>query len=147
MSLVIMRVQESKLEGRQDFLGAGWKFPPQLDVRGRIALAHQEQDIDEAIKIILLTRKGERPFRPEFGCDLHLITFAPNDMGTSGLANRYVREALARWEPRIEVLEVQAEPDPVYPQRLMIHIRYRPIDRNSDRNLVFPFYTIPGEEE
>ncbi|HMS56426.1 MAG TPA: GPW/gp25 family protein [Fimbriimonadaceae bacterium] len=135
------------MEGRQDFLGSGWKFPPQLDVRGRIALAHQEEDIDEAIRVILMTRKGERPFRPEFGSDLHQVAFAPNNVGTAGLASRYVREALVRWEPRIEVLDVSSEPDINQPARLMISIRYRPIDRNSERNLVFPFYTIPGEED
>lgn len=130
----------------KNFLGSGWKFPPQLDIRGKIALVHQEDDIDEAIKIILMTRKGERPMRPEFGSDIHELVFAPNDSSTAGLAVRYVREALLRWEPRIDLLEVLAVPDTDYPSRLNINIKYRPIDRNSERNLVFPFYVIPGDE-
>lgn len=135
----------------KDFLGSGWKFPPRLDARGRVELVHQERDIEEAIKMILMTQKGERPMRPNFGSELHTLIYQPNDANTSGLARRYVREALAMWEPRIVVLEVTAEPDRDPhtnngTERLMIGIRYRPLATNSERNLVFPFYTIPGEE-
>lgn len=134
-------------DATKDFLGSGWKFPPRLDARGRIELAHQEQDVDEAIRIILLTNKGERPMRPEFGSELFRLAFAPNDAATAGLARRYVRESLARWEPRIEVVEVQAGPDEAYSNRLRIAIQYRVLATNSERNLVFPFYIIPGEED
>ncbi len=130
----------------RDFLGSGWKFPPRLDVRGQIELAHQEQDVEEAIWIILMTHRGERVMRPEFGCDLHTLVFAPNDAGTAGLARRYVQEALARWEPRIDVTEVRAAPDHDNPARLLIEIEYTILATNSERNLVFPFYVIPGEE-
>jgi len=135
----------------KDFLGSGWKFPPRLDARGRIELSHQEADIEEAIRIILETSKGERPRRPEFGSELFRLVFQPNDAATAGLARRYVTEALARWEPRIEVVDVQAGPDQndrgeFLLDRLRIEIRYRIPATNSERNLVFPFYTIPGEE-
>ncbi len=130
----------------KDFLGSGWKFPPRLDTRGRIELAHQEQDVEEAIRLILMTRKGERPMRPEFGSDLHKLQFAPNNAGTAGLAVRYCREALMRWEPRIESLDVQADADTGHEARLIIQIRYRLRAINEERNLVFPFYTIPGED-
>lgn len=131
---------------KNDFLGSGWKFPPRLDARGRIELVHEEQDVEEAIRMILLTRKGERPMRPEFGSELHLLTFQPNDAATGGMAERYVEESLARWEPRIKVRDVTAKPDPVNPERLMINIRYSIPTSNNERNLVFPFYVIPGEE-
>lgn len=134
------------LDATKDFLGSGWKFPPQLDVRGRIELVHQETDVEEAVWIILMTHKGERVMRPEFGSDLHLLLFAPNDAATAGLARRYVMEALARWEPRIEVTEVLAYPDPLHDSRLSIEIGYRILATNSERNLVFPFYIIPGED-
>ena len=130
----------------KDFLGAGWKFPPRLDARGSIELASQEQGIEEAIQIILLTNKGERPMRPEFGSDLFRLTFAPMNTATAGLAARYVREALARWEPRIGVTQVYAQSDPGHENRLMISIDYTIPATNSERNLVFPFYTIPGED-
>lgn len=130
----------------KDFLGSGWKFPPRLDSRGRIELVRQEQDIEEAIKIILLTRKGERPMRPEFGSDLHTLVFDPNDATSAGMAKRFVMEALARWEPRIEVTDVSAWPDEADPGRLIITIHYQVPSTNSIRNLVFPYYVIPGEE-
>ena len=130
----------------KDFLGSGWKFPPRLDTRGRIELAHQEQDIEEAIYMILMTNRGERPMRPEFGSELSRLQFAPNDAGTAGLARRYVQEALLRWEPRIDLIQVHAGPDPASPSRLMIDVRYRIRATNAERNLVFPFYVIPGED-
>jgi hypothetical protein len=130
----------------KDFLGAGWKFPPRLDTRGQIELVHQEQDIEEAMRIILLTNRGERPMRPEFGSELYRLQFAPNDATTAGIASRYVKEALSRWEPRIQVISVIAEPDERHQSRLLIEVGYRIRATNSDRNLVFPFYVIPGED-
>ena len=133
------------MDQTKNFLGSGWKFPPRLDNRGRIELVHQEQDVEEAIRLILMTRKGERPMRPEFGCDIHTLVFAPNDAATAGLARRYVHEALVRWEPRIRVLEVRAQPDRRNPERLLINVDYQTIVSQQRRNLVFPFYVIPGE--
>src|SRR5262249_30633263 len=103
-----------------DFLGVGWAFPVGLDARGRFALARQERDIEEAICMILLTRKGQRVMRPEFGCQIHDLIFAPNDSTTAGLADYYVREALTMWEPRIEVHDVIVAPDPRDSARLLI---------------------------
>ena len=134
------------LDPTQDFLGSGWKFPPQLDERGRMALSHQAEDVAEAIRLILLTRKGERPMRPEFGSQLHELHFQPVDAATCGMARRFITEALARWEPRIDQVEVTAVPDARFPERLYIDISYRLIATNDIRNLVFPFYTIPGED-
>jgi len=135
----------SNARSRKDFLGRGWQFPPRLDSRGRIALVDDERDINEAIKLILMTRKGERPSRPEFGSELHTLVFAPNDATTSGLARRYVMEALARWEPRIEVREVLVDSSEAVEGSLHLEVRYFVPAINSERNLVFPFYTIPGE--
>lgn len=133
------------MDSTRPHIGSGWKFPPRLDARGRIELVSGTEDIEEAIRIILLTRKGERPMRPEFGSALETLLFAPNDAGTAGLAERYVAEALARWEPRIDVIEIDAVPSNEK-AALDINIRYRVKANNDERNLVFPFYTIPGEE-
>jgi phage baseplate assembly protein W len=133
------------LDLTKDFLGSGWKFPPRLDSRGHIELVHQEQDVEEAVRMILMTRPGERPMRPEFGCKIHDLVFDPNDATTAGLARRYVQEALMRWEPRIQVLKVTANPDERYADRLMVGIEYKLIVSQERRNLVFPFYVIPGE--
>lgn len=129
----------------RDFLGVGWAFPVGVDARGRIALARQERDIEEAIRIILLTPKGQRVMRPEFGCQIHDLMFAPNDATTAGLAAYYVEEALGMWEPRIHVKEVNARPDPESQARLLIDITYEVKATHDSRSLVFPFYRIPGE--
>ncbi len=83
--------------------------------------------------------------RPEFGCEIHDLVFAPNDPSTTGLARRYVIEALSMWEPRIDVLEVKSLDNRTADNVLMLNIEYQVIATNSQRNLVFPFYTIPGE--
>ena len=129
----------------RDFLGVGWAFPVGVDARGRIALARQERDIEEAIRIILLTPKGQRVMRPEFGCQIHDLMFAPNDATTAGLAAYYVEEALGMWEPRIRVKEVNARPDQENQGRLLIDISYEVKATHDSRSLVFPFYRIPGE--
>lgn len=130
----------------QDFLGVGWAFPVGVDTHGRIALARHERDIEEAIRMILLTPKGQRVMRPEFGCQVHDLIFAPNDVTTAGLAAYYVEDALNMWEPRIKVLEVDATPDPLESNRLLIEIRYLIKATYDSRTLVFPFYRIPGGE-
>ncbi len=132
-------------EPTRDFLGAGWAFPVGVDARGRIALSRRERDVEEAILMILLTPKGQRVMRPEFGCQIHDLIFAPNDATTAGLAAYYVEEALAMWEPRIRLLEVTAGPDAEAAERLLIEIRYEIKATYDRRALVFPFYRIPGE--
>ncbi len=131
--------------GRVDVLGSGWAFPPKVDARGRIALARQERDVEEAIYMILLTPVGQRVMRPEFGCRIHDLIFAPNDATTVGLARYYVEDALGMWEPRIQVQQVMVRPDPDNNGRLLIHIRYEVKATHDERSLVFPFYRIPGE--
>ena len=128
-----------------DFLGSGWAYPVGVDARGRIALARGERDIEEAIYMILLTPRGQRVMRPEFGCQIHTLMFAPNDATTAGLAAYYVEEALGMWEPRIQVQEVDAAPDPENPDRLLVEIHYEVKATHDQRSLVFPFYRIPGE--
>ena len=128
-----------------DFLGVGWAFPITLDTRRHFALARHERDIEQAINIILLTPKGQRVMRPEFGCQIHDLIFSPNDSNTAGLAEYYVREALAMWEPRIQVRDVLVAPDPDNTARMLIDISYEIKATHDSRALVFPFYRIPGE--
>ena len=128
-----------------DFLGAGWAFPVGVDARGRIAVARNEQDIEQAMRMILLTPKGQRIMRPDFGCNIHELVFEPNNGAMAGLAAYYVEDALTMWEPRIDVLDVNANADPEDPSRLLIEIHYQVKATHDRRSLVFPFYTIPGE--
>lgn len=129
----------------QEFLGVGWKHPVQLDPDGEIALSRYEEDVWEAIWIILSTAPGERVMRPDFGCGIHEFVFAPNNTRTAGLVRFQVEEALTRWEPRIDLEEVQVQADPGNPTLLLISIDYRVRATDSRFNLVYPFYLQRGE--
>ena len=132
-----------------DFIGSGWAFPLRVNARGGIALARREQDVEESIRIILSTPVGERRMRPRFGCGVHDLTFATNDPATHGLIRYHVLQALALWEPRIELREdgVRVRTDPDEPARVLVEIDYLLRATNQRRNLVYPFYLIPGEPE
>lgn len=128
-----------------DFLGRGWAYPLRLDGSGAFALADGPDDLDQAIRLILGTAYGERPMRPEYGCGIHDLLFDAIDPSLSGRVAIDVRAALARWEPRIEVVDVRATPHPVEAAVLLIAVDYRVRATNDRRNLVFPFYSIPEE--
>lgn len=132
-------------DDRLDFVGRGWAFPVSLDLRGRIALTNGFESIERAIRLILQTARGERVMRPQFGSDLHKLVFAENNATTAGLADFYVRQALARWEPRIEVENVAVSRAEAERGALVLTITYRIKATNDRRNLVFPFYAIPEE--
>jgi phage baseplate assembly protein W len=123
----------------ESFLGRGWRLPVGVD-RGRIAMVSDEESVRQSIWMILSTAPGERVMRPDFGCGLADLVFAPNTPGTAGQAMSAVREALIRWEPRIDVLEVDAQPDPTAPNLLLIAVSYRVRSTNNRFNLVYPFY-------
>lgn len=128
-----------------DFVGAGWSFPVDVDATGGIRLVSRETEIEQSIRLILSTAPGERPMRPEFGCAIHDHVFDGVDGRTASRIAFSVREALRRWEPRIDVLDVRVARHPVEPDALLLDVRYTTSDTNDPRNLVYPFYLIPGE--
>jgi phage baseplate assembly protein W len=130
-----------------DFVGSGWSFPLRLNSRGGISLSRRDQGIEESIRIILGTPIGERRMRPAFGCAIHDLTFATNDPTTHGLIRYHVQDALARWEPRIALVDVRVGVDADEPGRVTIDVEYVLRATNERRNLVYPFYVIPGEPE
>lgn len=127
-------------------LGTGLAFPLGLDERGAVKLAHDEDDVEQAIGIVLGTALGERPMRPEFGCAVHDLVFAAIDALTLGQVENAVRVALDRWEPRVDVEAVTFDMDRVENGLLGVRIQYRVRPTNTIRNLVYPFYLIPAEE-
>ncbi len=131
------------METEKEIMGTGWSFPLRINGRGGLSLSQHENDIEESIRIILGTAKGERRMRPDFGCDIHDLIFAPNNVTTWGLAAHDVEDALGWWEPRIEVTDIDIQPDTADPGRLSITISYRVKSTNDERNLVYPFYLIP----
>jgi phage baseplate assembly protein W len=130
----------------QEFVGAGWAFPMAIDATGGVALVRREREIEESVQLILGTSYGERPMRPEFGCGIHDHVFAPADANTAGLIAYEVRASLDRWEPRIDVNDVEVTTAPEDNGTLYVNISYTIRGTNDPRNLVFPFYVIPSEE-
>lgn len=124
---------------RRPYLGQGLRFPLQINQQGSLDLSVEDNSIRESIYIILLTRLGERVYRPEFGCRLSELVFAPMNTETLMLMRIYVKEALDLWEGRIIVDEVLAEPDS-REGKVDLIINYRLKDRPDSRSLVYPFY-------
>jgi uncharacterized protein len=122
------------------FLGVGWKFPIRINARGGLSYSRHEQDIEEAIWIILSTSKGERVMEPNFGCGIHDYVFAPNNPATRGSIAFEVEKSLSEYEPRIEDVNVRVESFPGSDNRLLVYVDYRVRSNNSKRNLVYPFY-------
>jgi phage baseplate assembly protein W len=130
-------------QGRR-FLGIGWKFPLQVTPNGKIAQARAEQRVEESILLILATAPGERPMLPDFGCGIHDLVFAENNASTITLIVHLIREALVKYEARIDVLDVHAESTADSPNLLLIRVNYRIRATNAIGNLVYPFYITEG---
>lgn len=129
----------------RDFLGVGWKFPVEVDqTTGRIKTSSYEEDIQEAIRIILMTRKGERMMLPEFGCGVWEYVFETMDVSALARMEQEIRHALILWEPRIVDPEVHVDTDRQQQGVLDIHIQYVVRATNNPYNLVYPYYINEG---
>jgi phage baseplate assembly protein W len=124
----------------REFIGQGLAFPLQFNARGELALVSGPADIEQAIRIILGTVPGERVMRPTFGCRAWELLFSPNEAVTQSLMVEYVREALAMWEPRIEVRSVVAYRDPQRDGGMLVEIDYEIKATHDPRSIVYPFY-------
>jgi len=129
-----------KLDPERAFLGVGWAFPPQLEADSTIAMVAYEEDIRQAIIIIMETEPGERVMRPDFGAGLNRFVFEPLNTTTMALIQKRVEEALIDWEPRIDVIEVKVTMDQNEQNKLWIDMIYRVRATNTLHNLVYPFY-------
>lgn len=126
------------------FLGVGFQFPVAVDKNtGRMKTSSYEEDIKEAIRIILSTKKGERMRNPQFGCGISAFAFETMDFTTISAMKQEVERALVMWEPRIEEIDVKL--DVVYEESvIMIEINYVVRSTNNPFNMVFPYYIHEG---
>lgn len=127
-------------------VGKGWAFPPKIGERDMMRMAEDDADIRQAMRIILGTAPGERVMRPDFGCRIHELIFWPANQETADIAERYVREALLRWEPRIRLQAVTVTPGGAQYGQLAVEIEYEIKTRNDKHNMVYPFYLTPQAE-
>ena len=108
-----------------NFLGTGWSFPVEVTPEGQVKTAAAEVSIRQSIWTILGTARGERVMRPDFGCGIEDLVFSVNDAGLAGRVKEAVHEALMVWEPRIDVLDVNAFPDKANPNLLLVEVHYQ----------------------
>jgi uncharacterized protein len=129
-----------------ELIGSGLAFPLHADQRGSLALTRGVEDIEQAIALILGTAPGERPMRPEFGCAVHDVVFDTIDAAIVGKIHTAVHEALGRWEPRIEVVDLDIAQSDAEAGKVLVGITYRVHTTSRLHNLVYPFYVIPADE-
>lgn len=128
-------------ERGKEFLGKGWAFPFAIaSDSGRVAFVKHEEDIQQSIRIILGTAKGERLMRPDFGCGIHNLVFGIINTGFIAQIQQEVTEALRTYEARIDVLKVRVDQTRIVDGRLDIAIDYRMRTTNQQGNYVYPFY-------
>lgn len=128
--------------GSNIYIGQGIAFPLGINLHGNIQTSAEIRNIEESIRIILGTKLGERVYRPDFGCRLHELTFAPMDTSTLLQTRLYVQIALEKWEPRIVIDKIETEADFIE-GCVNIVINYHPLDSYDSRSLVYPFYLNP----
>lgn len=126
-----------------DFLGQGWRYPVTSASEGP-RWASGAEKIRQSVWLILSTAKGERLMLPDFGCGIHDLVFSANTAALRGLVAADVRDALVRWEPRVDVLDVRVEKPDDAPNRLIITIGCRIRENNAALNLVYPFFLEEG---
>ena len=135
------------MEDQRRFLGQGVKFPLQVDPRtGKFAMVSQEEDIREAIGIILNTVQGERVMRPEFGSDVMEYVFAPSSSTNRQSLVRAVEEQLQYQEPRIKDVKAKCRESDQLTGSLVVEVSYTVRSTNSRYNHVYPFYITEGSE-
>lgn len=128
------------------FMGRGFSFPFRVDpATNRVAMSSAEQDVEEAIRIILRTNLGERVMLPEFGTSAGDFLFSDDRAERVAALEESVREALEQWEPRITDIEVTADRDGGSKGVLAINIQYTLRVTNNQFNMVYPFYMMEGE--
>jgi phage baseplate assembly protein W len=110
-----------------------------ISATGGIEMVEEHASVRQAVLLLLSTVPGERVMRPDYGCDLQRLIFSPNDDTTAGLAIHYVRQALTRWEPRLEILHLDAGRDGADPGRLEIAVQYRVRASRREDQLTFSF--------
>lgn len=131
----------------RDHLGRGVRFPVSVNLTGGVSSSSHEENVRQSIFVILGTAPGERVMRPEFGCRIHDLMFAPNNDATASRAQYYCEEAIYKFEPRVEEVTVSARSNPDERHRLDIHLEYKLAGKSTPHNLVYPFYLRDPDDE
>jgi len=129
------------------FIGRGISWPMGVDHTGSLRMSEGPSDLDRSIRVVIATAPGERVMRPEFGCRVWEMLFEPVTPNLLGQMAQAVRDALAQWEPRATIEDVVVRQDDDDHALVHIGVQYVVKATNDKRNLVYPFYVIPREED
>jgi uncharacterized protein len=128
------------------FLGTGWPFPILPDASGKLSYVAGNDNVEQSLLVLLMTQLNERVMRPTFGCAAPTYVFAPGSVQFMNLLEESVSDALTLWEPRVDVLSVDAEANADDPTQVTVSVSCRVRATNSPLNLVFPYYLGMTEE-
>jgi uncharacterized protein len=127
----------------REFIGQGLNWPLQLNAQGGVAMTQGQAEIEQSIRIILETIPGERVMRPEFGCRVWELMFAPRNAATEAQLIEFVHDALRMWEPRVVVTAVDIVRNTSYDDSVILtDIRYQIKNTHDERSIVYPFYIM-----
>lgn len=129
----------------KEFIGKGWRFPIVPGPTGALAWSEADDNVEQSLRLLLMTRLGERVMRGGFGSRLGDLVFRPGSDQNLRALEREVSATILKFEPRVEVLELLAEADAVDATRITVALSYRVRRTNTRESLVFPFYLVRGE--
>jgi uncharacterized protein len=110
-------------------------FPFHIDARGRSAEVTGDDHIRDMIEQVLFTHPGERVNRPDFGCGLLQLVFAPNSDALTAAVHATVQGSLQQWlGDLIEVASVDVQNDDA---ELQVSVRYRVRHEQEQQLAVF----------
>ena len=125
----------------EDFVGKGWSFPPLFNMYDMgVEMVSGREEIEQSLKILFSTNRGERLFHPDFGCDLRRFQFAPNNRVTLLHIQEMVETAVRKFEPRITLINVDVNMGGIIDGKLVLTLNYTINATNSRYNMVYPYY-------
>lgn len=125
----------------KSFLGKGWAFPPQFhEGLNPVKMTADEEDIEESLRILLSTRRGERTMRPEFGTDMHHKVYHNMDLTMRTQLRSAIEKAVLYYEPRITLTHVQFDVSEERDGVLRVLLEYVVRQTNARGNMVYPYY-------
>jgi phage baseplate assembly protein W len=139
-----MLIEPPNAPNPRAFRGVGFAFPLAVTPQGALATASDNAKVEQSIWLILSTAKQERVMRPDYGCGIHDLVFAPSLPQSVGAIVDELRRALVAQEPRIDVLDVTGEIPPGESNVLLLRVDYRIRANNALANVVYPFFITEG---
>lgn len=114
----------------------GWAFPPRFNpATGTVDTTAGDEDIAQSLHILLFTRLGERLLEKRYGSQIHEHLFKPLDLTDATRIKVELMEAIALWEPRVEVTSIALDASGTVDGKLTIQVNYLLAGSNTPKAL------------